>query len=136
MAAFAHLAMNCRDRIAQERFYTRHFGFRRARVFHPGQENEFVMLRLGDCCIELFDSPDPGAEAGDQPVGFKHVAFEVDDLDATVAGLQADGVETGDIIDAGGMVGGLRVCFFQDPEGNTLELMEGWHDEPNPPPLG
>jgi glyoxylase I family protein len=129
--AIMHIALNCRDRVAQERFYTTHFGFRRARVFNPGGDNEFVMLRLGGCCIELFNSPDPAGTGGDQPVGFKHLALEVDDLDATVRGLHDDGVATGDVLDT--PVEGLRVCFFKDPEGNTLELMQGWRDEEHPP---
>jgi glyoxylase I family protein len=33
---FAHVALNCRDIAAIERFYTRHFGFRRARVINLG----------------------------------------------------------------------------------------------------
>ena len=133
MNAIQHIAFNCRDRHATERFYTEHFGFRRARVFNRGKEGEFVMLRLGAACSELFDAP-PDAASGDarggeQPVGFKHLAFEVPDLEAAIAKLNAAGTKTDDIIDAGPHVPGLRICFFKDPEGNILELMEGWQDE-------
>ena len=27
------------------------------------------------------------------------------------------------------------VCFFKDPEGNVLELMQGWQDQPDPPQM-
>ena len=113
-----HLAVNCRDKPAQEAFYTKHFGFRRARVFGAGTPTEFVMLRLGDCCLEFFqaDVP-PEARGGEQPVGFKHLAIEVEDIAATVAGLKADGIETGPIIDCSDQVPGLSVCFLNDPEG-------------------
>ena len=130
-----HLALNCRDRLAQEAFYTRHFGFRRARVFMPGQPGEFVMLRLGAMCIELFGAaglPTPEPGGGEQPVGFKHLAFEVADLDAALEALRADGVTPDQVIDAGAHVPGMRICFFRDPEGNILELMEGWQDEVSP----
>lgn len=131
-----HLAINCADRRAQERFYTRHFGFRRARVFNAGRPDEFVMLRWGPSCIELFGvepaavTPRPAPPA----MGFVHLALEVQDLDARVAALQAEGVDIDPIVDCGHVVAGLRVCFLRDPEGNVLELMEGWHDEADPPP--
>lgn len=41
-------------------------------------------------------------------------------------------IETGGIHDAGKHGPGLRGCFFKDPEGNILELMEGWQDEATP----
>lgn len=136
MAAPQHLAMNCLDRIRQERFYTRHFGFRRVRVFNPGTANEFVMLRLDGMCIELFAVP-PGTtgEGGQQPVGFKHLAFEVESLEQKIRDLNADGIRTDGIIDCSGILPGMRVCFFRDPEGNILEMMEGWKDEMDPPAL-
>jgi glyoxylase I family protein len=131
MAVVQHIGFNCIDRVKQEEFYTRHFGFERARVFNRGQDNEFVMLRLGACCIELFgaDEAEPQPSPGAQTVGFKHLAFEVDDLDAKVKEMEAEGLEPGDIIDCSGVVPGLRVCFLKDPEGNILELMQGWQDE-------
>ncbi len=134
MPAMQHIAMNCIDRHRQEAFYTRHFGFRRARVFNPGTKDEFVMLRNGAVCMEFFDVPEGvRATGGEQPVGFKHLAFEVDDIEATIRALQADGVETGELIDCDPMVPGMRVCFFRDPDGNILEIMENWSDEENPP---
>ncbi len=132
-----HIGFNCRDRRAQEEFYTRHLGFRRARVFNAGQADEVVMLRLGDTCIELFQAAGvgPGDHAEEQQVGFKHLAFEVPDLATKLAELGADGVQVGPVVDCNELVPGLEVCFLNDPEGNVVELMEGWHDEPDPPPL-
>ena len=134
-----HVALNCRDRIAQERFYCEHFGFRRCQVMHlgPGPDEEFVMLRLGEARLELFSGGQQAASSsgGEQAIGFKHMAFEVTGLDEMVASLHSAGIETDDIIDCGGMVKGLRVCFFKDPEGNILELVDGWADEADPPEL-
>ncbi len=133
MTALQHIAFNCHDMAAMERFYTEQFGFRRARTFHRGLPGEFLMLRLGGMCLELFNVPaDLAVRGGEQAVGFKHMAFEVPDMEAAIIRLQAVGVKTGDIIDAGKSVPGLRVCFFDDPEGNIIELMEGWHDEDAP----
>ena len=130
-----HLGLNCRDKDAQERFYTRHFGFTRARVFEAGTPAEFVMLRLGDVCMELFPARDAGPQdrGGEQKVGFKHLCFQVPDVAAKAAELARDGVKTGPVIDCGKQVKGLKVAFFADPEGNVVELMEGWQDDPSPP---
>jgi glyoxylase I family protein len=131
MKSVQHIAFNCRDLKRAEAFYTKHFGFRRARVFNRGRPDEFIMLRLGSVCLELFGAPKaaPAAAGGEQPIGFKHLAFEVEDIDATVARLQADGFETGQIIDCSAALKGLRVCFFNDPDGNRTELMQGCQDE-------
>ena len=133
-----HIALNCRDRLGQEEFYTKHFGFRRARVFEAGKPGEFVMLRLGDTCMELFQAGADAAEAsgGEQPVGFKHMCFEVPDLQAKVDELAAAGFEMGRIIDCDHQSPGLAVCFFKDPEGNVLELMQNWQDDPDVPSAG
>ena len=130
MAGVQHIAFNCRDRAAQEAFYAKHFGFRRARVFNAGTDGEFVMLRSGPTCLELFSAAAGKARGGEQAVGFKHVALEVSDLPAAVASLNADGIETEPVIDCSGIVPGWRVCFFNDPEGNRLELIEGYQDDP------
>ena len=127
MNTVQHVAFNCTDIKRQEQFYTHHFGFRRSRVFNADTPDEFIMLRLGSICLELF-SANECAVAGEQRVGFKHLAFEVEDLETVVIDLQADGIETDAIIDCSSVVSGLRVCFFNDPDGNRIELMEGYRD--------
>ena len=131
MTAVQHIALNCRSHREQERFYTKHFGFRRSRVFNAGKPDEFIMLRLGSVCLELFSARTPPAseKGGEQPIGFKHLAFEVPDLEKAIAALKADGIATGVIIDCSSVVHGLRVCFFNDPDGNQLELMQGYQDQ-------
>ena len=80
MPTVQHIALNCRDRRAQEGFYSKHFGFRRARVFKAGEPDEFVLIRRGAICMELFQAAGDvgdagGARGGEQRVGFKHLAF-------------------------------------------------------------
>jgi glyoxylase I family protein len=87
--------------------------------------------------MELFQAGGDaeGVRGGEQKVGFKHLCFEVPDIKAKATELQAQGIETGDIIDCSAVTPGLMVCFLKDPEGNVIELMEGWEDEENPPQL-
>lgn len=130
-SAVQHIAFNCRNLKSQERFFTKHLGFRRSRVFNAGTPDEFIMLRLGTTCLELFSAPASASslKAVDAPVGFKHLAFEVPDIEATVAGLRADGIATDDIIDCSSIVPGMRICFFNDADGNRIELMQGYKDQ-------
>lgn len=131
MNAVQHIAITCRDLKAQEQFYTKHFGFRRCRVFYAGTPGEFLMLRLGSTCLELFQAHGDAKllKAQPQPVGFQHLAFEVPDLEAAIAALNADGIQTEKIFDASSILAGLKGCFFHDPDGNRLELMQGYKDQ-------
>ncbi|NIM70105.1 MAG: hypothetical protein GTO48_06565, partial [Xanthomonadales bacterium] len=106
--------------------------------FQAGQPDEFVMLRLGGVRMELFQAQDAGPEAhgGSQEVGFTHLCFHVPDVAAKAAELRQAGLQPEEVIDCGHQVSGLKVCFFNDPEGNRVELMEGWQDDPNPPARG
>ncbi|GAB3824412.1 VOC family protein [Kribbella italica] len=55
--------------------------------------------------------------------GFRHVGFKVDRLDERAAVLKAAGVEFKlDPLDAEGAV---RICFFFDPDGTLLEMIQG-----------
>jgi glyoxylase I family protein len=58
-----------------------------------------------------------------QVTGFRHIAFEVDDVDAAMAELAAAGVAPFfppmDIPPVG-----IRAALVRDPEGNTVELIQ------------
>lgn len=139
MTAVQHIAFVCRNRVALERFYTKHFGFRRARVFNAGEPGEFVMTRLDSVCIEFFQaSPQAIAQAAKTPrveLGFKHLAFEVPQIEPVIESLKRDGVDVGEIFDCSDVAPGLRAAFFADPEGNEVEILEHWADQDNAPPL-
>lgn len=117
---------------AQEAFFCKHFGFERSRTFNAGQPNEFIMLRLGSVRLELFPT-DPVKVAekkgGEQPIGFRHLAFDVERLEPVIQSLREEGIEPDPIIDNGKVIPGSRIVFFRDHEGNILELMEGYRDE-------
>jgi len=132
MNAFNHIALNCSDLAAQEAFYTKHFGFKRSRTFHKGEPNEFFMLKLGSMRLELFPTDREktvAMQGGEQPIGFKHLAFDVPKLEPILEALVAEGIEPDPIIELPDLAPGFRIVFFRDPEGNILELMEGYRDE-------
>ena len=130
MVSFQHMAFKCKELKKTEAFYTKHFGFKRARVFNAGKPDEFLLLRLDKVCIELFPTKDTqDLKQTAQPLGFQHMAFEVGNIEEALKSLNADGVKTDDIIDCGKIIPGMRICFFNDPDGNRLELMEGYKDQ-------
>jgi glyoxylase I family protein len=132
MNAFNHIALNCWDLAEQEAFYTKHFGFKRSRTFNRGQPDEFFMLKLGSMRLELFSTDrakTAAMQGGEQPIGFKHLAFDVPKIEPVLEGLRDDGIEPDPIIEVGHVAPGARIVFFRDPEGNILELMEGYRDE-------
>jgi glyoxylase I family protein len=129
---FNHVAFNCRDVAAQERFYTKHFGFKRSRTFNRGTPGEFIMLKLGATRLEFFPTDSlkvSDANAGEQPIGFKHLALDVPKLEPIIDALKADGVVCDNVIECAHIAPGARIVFFRDLEGNIIELMEGYVDE-------
>jgi glyoxylase I family protein len=73
--------------------------------------------------LELFTFPQPPARASrPEACGLRHLALKVTDLDAAVRHLEAHGVAPEPIrIDE---FTGARFCFFADPDGLPLELVE------------
>jgi glyoxylase I family protein len=90
------------------------------------------MPRLGSVRLELFPT-DPAntmnQKGGEQAIGFRHLAFDVPKLEPAIESLRTDGVNFDPVIDLGQVIPGFRIVFFRDPEGNIIELMEGYRDE-------
>jgi glyoxylase I family protein len=134
---FSHTALCCRQPLEVELFYCRHFGFRRARVYTPGPD-QVVMIRAGAVALEIFpakgDAPDPRPTgAGPEVPGWRHIAFVVDDLDAKLAAMGSEAHVTLGPVDMGNLIPGMRVAWISDPEGNIVELNQGYVDEADPP---
>ena len=138
-ATFAHIALNCQDPAATERFYTRHFGFRRARVVEL-PDAKIVFLRSGDMYLELFQatgkSPTPPpANDGAPWAGVRHVAFQVQNVDAKLAEMGNAAAVTFGPFNFHDFIPGWRTVWIKDPDGNIVEISQGFVDQPNPPPL-
>lgn len=59
----------------------------------------------------------------DLQLGFRHIGFKVDQVDARAAVLKE--AEVPFHLDPLNAEGGVRICFFFDPDGTLLELVEG-----------
>jgi catechol 2,3-dioxygenase-like lactoylglutathione lyase family enzyme len=142
-----HIGFTVPDMDEAERFFTEHFGavtcfstgrvesdddvmIRRLGVPGPCRMEDIRVLRIGQGTnLEIFQysgdpAPDEPLKRNSQPGGF-HLAFEVDDCEATAARLRAGGVEVLDgpnRVESGPMEG-LTWCYLKAPWGLFLEIV-------------
>jgi catechol 2,3-dioxygenase-like lactoylglutathione lyase family enzyme len=110
-----HIALRVTDYARARQFYTEVLEMPVLGQI-PGREIEF--LGIGGTTIELMGGAEPESLAKPQ-AGLMHLAFEVEDVDATYRELRDRGVT---FTIEPKSVGDLRVAFFLDPDGNELEL--------------
>jgi glyoxylase I family protein len=139
MVKFSHVAISCKDPIAVERYYTNYFGYKRARVIPLGEE-QIVFLKNGDSYLELFQAKGEAPESEIAPDGpgyaaWRHIAFQVDNVDAKIAEMGADAVVTLGPMGFDAFIPGWRTIWLKDPNGNIVEVSQGFQDEDNPPAL-
>ena len=132
---FSHMAVGCKDPSATEAFYTKHFGFRRARVIGDGRDQVvFLGSRWSPIYLELFSSkgddsiPSPTG-AGPEKPGYRHLAFQVDDVDAKLAEMGPDAHITLGPLDFDSVIPGWRTVWLADPDGRVVEISQGFVDQ-------
>ena len=138
LLTFSHIALTCKDPLAIERFYSRYFGFKRARVVELGN-SQIVFLKMGNIYLELFqssaESSVPTAQgSGAEYPGWRHLAFMVDDVDARLAEIGTAAQITAGPMNFNDVIYGWRSAWLADPEGNIIEISQGFVDQENPPP--
>lgn len=83
-------------------------------------------MQCGALHVELFwyaetvPAPEP---VGDAQLGFKHLAFLVDDIDATLEELKVAGIVPAEV-QAFNVSAGFRIAYFNDPDGLEIELTQ------------
>ena len=126
--AIHHVAIIVSDIESAKDFYVSKLGFEIIRENYRDQRNDWKLdLKIGDgehtVELEIFAEPDP-PKRGSQPeaCGLRHLAFCVEDVDATVAeleklGIVCEPVRYDDYTHK-------KMTFFFDPDGLPLELHE------------
>ena len=132
---WSHVGLNCQDQKTTEEFYTRWFGFTRARVVELG-DSESVFLRKGDAYLELFPAAAGPAttETNDgpgRPGTMRHLAFQTDSVDAFLAELGEDADITLGPLDFDDFICGWRSVWMRDPDGVIVEVSQGFQDDTN-----
>ena len=64
-----------------------------------------------------------GVDSYEMGTGYNHIAVTVEDLDGTLEGLAAQGIEP-EKPPYSVREGGSRLCFVRDPDGYRIELIE------------
>ncbi len=125
-----HLGYAVEDITAAARFYEEHFG---VRVGEPEEVEEqgivATMFEVGESMVELVQPTRPDSPVGKflekRGEGFHHVAFQVEDLQASLEELKENGVE---LIDEEPRIGagGTRMAFVhpKGAHGVLTELVE------------
>lgn len=90
-----HVGLPVTDLAASQAFYQR-LGFEpvmTATFPHEGVQGQVAMLRQGDLTLELYQMPEPELSCVRQRSDGRidHIAFDVDDIEATYATLAANG---------------------------------------------
>jgi catechol 2,3-dioxygenase-like lactoylglutathione lyase family enzyme len=94
-----------------------------------GVEAQFAMVRTPDGTgkLELVKYHAPATDQEPRPLppnrlGFRHIAIEVDDVDATVGELRDKGFEP--VGEAADFKGSYRLVYVRGPEGLIVEFAE------------
>ncbi|NMG08002.1 VOC family protein [Brasilonema sp. UFV-L1] len=120
-----HVAIICSDYERSKNFYTEILGFSIINeTFRPQRNSYKLDLRVGENHqIELFSFPNPPERVSHpEACGLRHLAFEIDDIEQTVAYLKSKNIEVEDIrVDE---ITGNKFTFFQDPDHLPLEIYE------------
>ncbi|WP_258100681.1 SMU1112c/YaeR family gloxylase I-like metalloprotein [Marinoscillum pacificum] len=120
-----HIAIICSDYQRSKKFYTEILGLTVIQeVYREARDSYKLDLAIDEhYVIELFSFPNPPERTSrPEAAGLRHLAFEVNDIEASKAWLEQCGVKVEDIrVDE---YSGKRFTFFADPDDLPLELYE------------
>jgi len=120
-----HIAIICSNYERSKNFYVNILGLKVIKeVYRKERESYKLDLGVGENYqIELFSFPKaPIRPSYPEARGLRHLAFEVDNIDAAIAELNDKNVITEDIrIDE---ITEKRFTFFSDPDALPIELYE------------
>jgi glyoxylase I family protein len=135
-STFSHMAITAKDPLSLERFYTQHFGFQRARVVPLGND-QVVFLKKDAMYLEIFHATEeapvpPAGASGPEYPGWRHLAFTVEGVDDKLAQLGEEVRVTLGPINFDTVIPGWRTAWIADPEGNIIEITQGFVDQWSP----
>lgn len=124
--AVEHIGLPARDTVALKDWYVRVLGA--VVVYADNQTPPAFILRLpGDTLIEIYQANSSAPQTADNKLaGWRHLALRVPSIAAAKTELEGRGVTFTDSVKPA--MGGGKVLFFADPEGNLLHLVERPHD--------
>lgn len=125
LSSIHHIAIITSDYQRSKDFYVNQLGFQIIRENYRPERNDYKLdLRLNDHTeLEIFGVSNPPKRVTQpEACGLRHLAFEVENIEETVAELEAKGIPCEPIrFDT---YTGKKMTFFHDPDGLPLELHE------------
>lgn len=123
--AIHHVAILTNDYERSKAFYTEVLDFKILKETYREERKSYKLdLAInGQYQIELFSFPEFKERASfPEQKGLRHLAFSVENLEASVAelvskGVDVQGIRTDELTNK-------KFCFFYDPNGQPLELYE------------
>jgi glyoxylase I family protein len=111
-----HVVLRVRNLATMVRFYEQALGFE---VLRRVEELKLVQMRAGASMLDLIDK-----KRGAQDGNMDHLCFRIEpfDRDAVVARLAPLGIAVGETVQRVGAEGKGPSVYFDDPEGNQIEL--------------
>ena len=120
-----HIAIICSDYAKSKEFYVDKLGLTIVReIYRESRKSYKLDLAVGEKYqIELFSFPDPPIrKSNPEAVGLRHLAFEVADVEKTVAEFKKKNIICEQVrVDE---YTRKKFTFFQDPDGLPLEIYE------------
>ena len=120
-----HIAIICSDYNQSKLFYTGILGLTVVKETYREERQSYKLdLALnGEYIIELFSFPDTPARASQpEATGLRHLAFEVDDVNAAVQHLRSNNIIAEKIrVDE---ITGRQFTFFSDPDNLPIEFYQ------------
>ena len=117
LKATHHVAIFTQNFAAMETFYSQTLGFP---ITLRWDDVTIIFFDIGSTTVELIGR-DTALPANSPAGAINHIALQVEDVDAAHAELVSKGVT---IKSPPANFKNIRICFFLDPDGNTLELVE------------
>jgi glyoxylase I family protein len=120
-----HIAILTGDYERSKQFYTEILGFTIIKETFRAERNSYKLdLAVnGAYQIELFSFPDHRERISyPEAKGLRHLAFAVENVEASASELRAYGVEVQGI--RTDEITNKQFCFFYDPNGQPMELYE------------
>lgn len=115
-----HVVLRVRDLAGMVRFYEQALGFKEERRL---EKLQLVQMRAGASMLDLI-AAERSADAPAGTANMDHLCFRVEpfDRDAIVTRLAPFGVSVGETVERYGAEGNGPSVYFNDPEGNQIEL--------------
>jgi catechol 2,3-dioxygenase-like lactoylglutathione lyase family enzyme len=112
-----HVHLFVTDPLEAQKWYVQTFGAT------AGKRAQYETAIVPGAEITLAKADTPQAPTKGRSVD--HIGFEVRNIDAFVAKLQAAGIKTDGAIRNSANASGLRIVFITDPWGTEIEITEG-----------